>query len=275
MKKIALTLIVLGATLGVALGAKADPAHDLKAFQGYFLKKFPGVKLSEYHNGVYSLPAAKHERAQWEQIMVFPPYELGLEKGKEFWTKHHLATCFRNGGKGVAAHYPYWDARTKEVRTVVNDINSCLVKKGMKRLKNLKSGTMAQTVAYMKSLSNGYKVHINVSAPGMRKMYEEGKKFFWAKRGQLNFACADCHLHAAGKFIGGEVLGPALGHGTGFPVYRSKWGKLGTLHWRYMGCNKQVRAKPLKPQSKEYKALEVYETYMDTGIPLKVPGQRG
>ncbi|MEJ2106432.1 MAG: sulfur oxidation c-type cytochrome SoxA [Acidiferrobacteraceae bacterium] len=275
MKKIATILITLGVVLSVPLAAKADPKSDLKAFQGYFLKKFPGVKLSSFHDGVYALPQDKAARAQWEQIMVFPPYELELAKGKKFWEANGLASCFRNGGKGVAAHYPYWDKRAKEVRTIVNDINSCLVKKGKKAIKDLKKGTMAEVVAYMKSLSNGYKMKIDVSDPGMQAMYEYGKKFFWAKRGQLNFACADCHLHAAGNFIGGEVLGPALGHGTGFPVYRSKWGNLGTLHRRYGGCNKQVRAKPFAAQSKEYKALEVYEMYMDTGIPIKAPSQRG
>jgi hypothetical protein len=40
----------------------------------------------------------------------------------------------------------------------------------------------------------------------------------------------------------------ALGHTTGWPVYRSKWGEMGTLHRRFGGCNKQVRAKPFKAQ---------------------------
>jgi len=70
------------------------------------------------------------------------------------------------------------------------------------------------------------------------------------------------------------VLSPALGHGVGFPTYRSKWGSLGTIHRRYGGCNKQVRAAPLKPQSREYRALELYETYMSTGLPLTAPSQR-
>jgi sulfur-oxidizing protein SoxA len=48
----------------------------------------------------------------------------------------------------------------------------------------------------------------------------------------------------------------------------------GTLHRRYDGCNKQVRAKPFKAQGDEYKALELYEAVMNTGVPLKVPSQR-
>ena len=48
----------------------------------------------------------------------------------------------------------------------------------------------------------------------------------------------------------------------------------GTIHRRYGGCNKQVRAHPFKAQGEEYKALEFYEAVMNTGIPLKVPSQR-
>jgi sulfur-oxidizing protein SoxA len=72
-----------------------------------------------------------------------------------------------------------------------------------------------------------------------------------------------------------DLLSPALGQTSHFPVYRKKWGGLGTLHRRYGGCNKQVRAKPLKAQSAEYRALELYETYMATDLPLTAPGNRG
>ncbi len=56
--------------------------------------------------------------------------------------------------------------------------------------------------------------------------------------------------------IRADKLSPALGHVSHFPVFRSKGGELGTLHRRYGGCNKQVRAKPFPAQSDEYRALE-------------------
>ena len=71
-----------------------------------------------------------------------------------------------------------------------------------------------------------------------------------------------------------ELLGPALGQPTHFPIYRSKWGNMGTLHRRYSGCNKQVRAKPFKNQSDEYRALEYFHTYMSNGIEANGPGAR-
>jgi sulfur-oxidizing protein SoxA len=51
-------------------------------------------------------------------------------------------------------------------------------------------------------------------------------------------------------------------------------GGLGTTHRRYSGCNKQVRAKPFKAQSAEYRALEYFHTYMSNGLVVNGPGAR-
>jgi len=104
--------------------------------------------------------------------------------------------------------------------------------------------------------------------------YERGKKHFYQKRGQLNMACADCHKFYAGNYVRADLLSPALGHLSHFPVYRSKWGGMGTTHRRYGGCNKQVRAKPYKAQSAEYRALEYFHTYMSNGLEVNGPGAR-
>ena len=104
--------------------------------------------------------------------------------------------------------------------------------------------------------------------------YSQGKFHFYSKRGQLNLSCADCHKSNAGNRIRADLLSPALGHVSHFPVYRSKWGGLGTLHRRYGGCNKQVRAKPFPAQSEEYRDLEFFHTYMSNGLPFNGPGAR-
>ncbi|MYD75372.1 MAG: sulfur oxidation c-type cytochrome SoxA, partial [Gammaproteobacteria bacterium] len=89
-----------------------------------------------------------------------------------------------------------------------------------------------------------------------------------------NFSCFDCHGVGAGKSVRLEKLSPALGHVTHWPVYRSKWGAIGTLHRRFGGCNKQVRAKDFKPQGQEYRELEFFLTYMNNGHELNGPGAR-
>ena len=104
--------------------------------------------------------------------------------------------------------------------------------------------------------------------------YNEGKAFYFARRGQLNFSCAHCHFQSAGQHLRTDTLSPALGHATGWPVYRSKWGELGTLHRRFGGCNKQVRAKAFPPQSEEYRNLEYFLTHMANGMEFNGPSAR-
>jgi len=123
--------------------------------------------------------------------------------------------------------------------------------------------------------SRGNKINVQIpDDPKALAAYERGKKHFYAKRGQLNMACADCHVYYAGSRIRADILSPALGQTSHFPVYRSKWGGLGTIQRRYGGCNKQVRAKPFKAQSDEYNALEYFHTYMSNGLDMNGPGAR-
>jgi sulfur-oxidizing protein SoxA len=147
----------------------------------------------------------------------------------------------------------------------------------------VEKGKLAAIIAYMSYTSRGKK--INVVIPNDSRalaIYNRGKTSFYAKRGQLNFSCADCHVYNSGMMARGNLLSPALGHVSHFPVYRKKWefkgkgalGGLGTIQRRYGGCNKQVRAKPFKAQSAEYTALEFFHTYMSNGIKINAPGVR-
>ncbi len=283
MKKILIAAAALAA-LGSAV-AHASPEQDLKQFRNYFFKRFPGVPLQEYANGTYGIDQSR--RIEWEAMEEFPPYEPAVDAGKAAFEKKFAngksyADCFKNGGIGIREEYPYFDEKTGEVRTLEQDINACRVKNGEKPLP-WKKGELAGISAYMGYTSRGKPLHVVIPNDSRAlQWYNRGKTFFYAKRGQLNFSCADCHEYNSGSRIRANVLSPALGHPTHFPVYRKKWeaagsGKwagLGTLHRRYGGCNKQVRAKPFKAQSDTYKSLEYFETYMSNGIKVNAPGVR-
>ena len=264
--------------------AQATPDQDLKEFREHFFKKFPDTPKNDFINGVYSIDPASRE--QWEAFEEFPSYEIFVDKGEELFNKKFangkgFADCFPNYKKGIRQNYPYFDTKSGEVVTLEGAINKCLTDNGEKAYK-WKTGNIAYVSAYLASLSRGNK--LNIKVPNDSKAmaaYNRGKKHFYAKRGQLNISCADCHYHYAGSKIRADILSPALGHPTGFPVYRNKWAGasakgdgMGTLHRRYGGCNKQVRAKPFKAQSDEYKALEYFHTYMSNGLEINGPSQR-
>ena len=271
------TIIVLAGLLFSSL-AVAGPEEDRAAFQKYFIEKFPQTGFSDFVNGVYSIDAAS--RSQWEQIEEFPPYEIAIDEGKALFEKafangKHYADCFANGGIGVRQNYPRFDSERGEVVTLELAINECRIANGEKPLKYGK-GDIASISAYMASTSRGKPVNVEIPADNMAALtaYESGKQYYFSKRGQLNFSCFDCHGVSSGRRARADLLSPALGHPTHFPVYRSKWGAMGTLHRRFKGCNEQVRAKPQKMQGPEYRNLEYFLTYMSNGLAFNGPGAR-
>ena len=276
MKKI-LTALSLATLLAVSYVASATPQQDLEEFQNFYKERFPNTPFEDFVNGVYSIDAASRE--QWEEIEEFAPYELNISKGlvlfnASFANGKTYASCFENGGIGIRQNYPYFDTDRGEVITLELAINECRQANGEKPLK-WKKGHIADISAYMASTSTGKVFDIKIpDDPRALAAYERGKKHFYQKRGQLNMACADCHKFYAGNMIRADLLSPAIGHLTHFPVYRSKWGGLGTTHRRYGGCNKQVRAKPFPAQSEEYRALEYFHTYMSNGLVVNGPGAR-
>lgn len=243
------------------------------------------MPFDNYSNGLYALPGNEEYRASWEGYKDLAPYEVGLDEGKKMWEKPFkngktFASCFRNDGKKIAQNYPYWDEATKMVRTAELDINDCLKKNGEKEFTDLEKdgkarGQLANLVGYFYSMSKGQRIKIDISKPGAIAAYEKGKQYWWAKRGQLNFACADCHMESAGKNLGGnQPLSAALGHTTAWPAQRYDWGRIETIHQRYATCNTQIRAASLKHNGEEYRNVQFYETYNSSGLPLTAPDMR-
>lgn len=278
MRKLVYTLaatVTLGLSSQAALAV--TPEEDLAAFRAYFQERFPTTPFNDYINGVYSIDAASRE--QWEEIEdSFPPYELSIENGETafntpFANGKSYSDCFINDGEGVRQDYPYFDTSSGRVITLESAINECRVSNGEKPLK-YKKGEIANISAYMAYTSRGNVIDVAIPNDDAVAAYEAGKKHYYMKRGQLNLACADCHMYSAGTLLRTEKLSPSLGHVTGFPVYRSKWGELGTLHRRFGGCNEQVRAKAFKPQSDEYRNLEYYLSYMSNGLEVNGPSAR-
>jgi sulfur-oxidizing protein SoxA len=271
-------MVLLALSGGIAISAQATtPDEDLAAFQNYFKTRFPGVLMEEYANGVYAIDPIGREN--WEAIEEFPPYEPFIDDGRDMWE-----TPFANGksykdcfpdGPAMKGKFPHWDKQQGMVVTLPLAINQCREANGEKPLK-YKKGPINNILSYIAYESRDQITNVEIPAddPKALAAYEDGKKFYYTRRGQLNFSCATCHLQNAGMKIRSDILSPALGHTTHFPVYRSKWGTVGTLHRRFTGCNKQVRAKPFKAHGEEYRNLEYFLTYMSNGLPLNGPGAR-
>ena len=254
----------------------ATPEQDVAFFRDFFTSKFPGLPDTEFANGMYAMDEVL--RQNWEQIEEFPPYEPFIEDGETVWNTpfgdgHRYEECF--GQPGVVHNYPQWNREQGEVVTLALAINQCRKKFNTKPLRYGKKEILALQ-AYMAYQSRGNKLNVVVPTDDPRALeaYNEGKRFYFSRRGQLSMACYHCHFDTAGMRIRANVLSPARGQATHWPAYRSKWGGMGGIHRRYRGCNKQVRAKPFAQQSREYRNLEYFHMHLSKGIELNGPGAR-
>jgi len=272
-----LNILIICASFAFINTVSATPEQDKETFQKFYTERFPNISKEDFGNGVYALD--QDAREQWEAMSDFPPYEDSLEEGEElfntpFKNGESYASCFKNEGENIRQNYPKFDEERNTVITLELAINECRIKNGETALPYLK-GDIAKLSAYMAYTSEGSL--INIKAPKGEKAlaaYQAGKQYYYSKRGQLNFSCANCHTEKAGRKARSEMLSPALGHPTHFPVYRLKWANLGTLHRRFTACDKQVRAVPHAGQSESYKNLEYFVTYMSNGLPINGPASR-
>jgi sulfur-oxidizing protein SoxA len=271
---------LIGGALALSISTLAQastPQEDHAAVKKFFAERFPNTDVADYANGVYSVDPVGREN--WEAIEEFPPYEPAIEAGQGMWE-----TPFKNGktykdcfpdGPAIRGHFPHWNKERGMVMTLPLALNECREANGEEPLK-YKKGAIADLLAYISYESRGQVINVEVPEDDPRALaaYEAGKKFYYDRRGQLNFSCATCHMQNSGRQLRADILSPAFGHATHWPVYRSKWGELGTLHRRFSGCNKQVRAKDFKAQGEEYRNLEYFMTYMSNGLEHNGPGAR-
>jgi len=272
-----MTILIVALGAGFAASVLADPDADREALQKYYQTRFPNVDAAEFANGLYAFD--ENAREQWLELEDFPPQEIAIEDGEGYFNTafangQGYADCFANGGIGVRQNFPRFDSASGEVVTLELAINRCREDNGEEPLPWL-VGELAAVSAYMAYTSRGNTTNVTVpDDPRAMQAYESGKRFYYTRRGQLNFACSSCHLQSSGMSLRADTLSTTVGQTTHWPVYRSKWGDIGTLHKRFRECNVQGRARPFEPQSEEFRNLEYFLTVMSNGLKLNGPGSR-
>lgn len=263
-------VVLTGAMFG-SVSALASPEEDREAIVKYYAAKFPNVKFEDYVYGALALDAGS--KAQYDAIMEFPPFDSQVEAGKKMWetplkSGKTYADCLPNGGKNIAGNYPMFDEAKGKVVTLQDVINDCRVANGEAAYKLNDMKTMGTLTAYMRTLSDGMLMNIKVESPKALEAFNDGKKTFFSRKGQLNFACASCHVQNGGNYLRSELISPALGHTVHWPVFRGG-DNLVTLQQRYTGCFRQVRAVPPAQGSTTMNNLEYFHSYISNGLPLK------
>lgn len=171
--------------------------------------------------------------------------------------------------KGASASYPKVDGG--KLITVEHRINECRTQRMKAKAWKWESDEMLGMSALVRMQSRGMPVNVKVDGEAA-PYYAQGKAFYEQRRGQLDLACTHCHVLNNGNMVRSELL--SQGMPNGFPTYRLKWQKLGSLHRRFRGCNKNIRAEPYKQGSPEYTALELFVMSRANGLPVESPSVR-
>ena len=124
---------------------------------------------------------------------------------------------------------------------------------------------MGVVVSYLRSLSDGQKVAVRVPAAGEAR-FEQGRRLYYSRTGQRNYACASCHVIGVGKRFEDTPLSPAIGQATHWPVIRK--GEPVTLQERFRECLELMGAAPFPAGSEELNNLEYFLTYLSNGLPM-------
>ena len=257
--------------VAVSLAARATPEEDRTAVVHTLQQRFPGVPLDDYVLGALMLSPAS--RSHYEDIMAFPPFIADLERGKVLWETpfrngRTYADCLPDGGRMIAGKYPKFDVNEGRVVTFEMALNRCRHDNGEPEYRYDDRATMGLLTAHARSLSDGMRMDIRVEGEAARAKYEDGRRLFYRRIGQMNFSCANCHLDNAGKIMRMETISPVVGQPAHFPIFRGG-DVVYTLQMRYTRCMEQVRAQPFPMGSEAFNNLEYFHSYLSNGLPMQ------
>ncbi len=184
------------------------------------------------------------------------------------------ADCHGDAGeamKGLRAQMPKWSETAGEPWTLEDWINWSRTEHQGAEAWKWESDEMLAMTAFIGLQSRGMPVNVQIDGP-MEEWWERGKELYYTRVGQLDLACYHCHEGNYGNMIRADHL--SQGQVNGFPVYRLKWGKLGSIHRRFKGCMENIRAVPYKRGSDEFTALELYVASRGMGLSVETPSVR-
>lgn len=208
------------------------------------------------------------------------PAMIMVDEGASLWTEvdgeagKSCESCHQDGTetmKGAGAKFPVFNEKLGKLVNLEQQINICRTN-GMKAKPwKWESSQLLAMTTFVRHQSKGMPINVKIDGPAA-PFFEKGKAFFYERRGQLDMACKHCHEDNAGNMIRANLL--SEGQSNGFPTYRLKWQKVGSLHRRFKGCNKQVRATPFDAGSDEYVNLELFLAWRGRGLPVETPAVR-
>lgn len=201
------------------------------------------------------------------------PGFLWVDKGETLFNAGEKAcvTCHTDNLKGASTTFPKVTAQGGLIN-LEGQINLCRVNQQLEAPLPYESDDLLSLTAYIAHQSRGMPNKVKTDGPAAN-FIQQGRDYFFTRRGQMNLACSTCHDKNWGKKLRGDTI--SQGHSNAFPAYRLEWQSLGSLHRRLHDCDTGVRAEPQSFGSDTYTAVELYlAARASDQITVEVPGVR-
>lgn len=208
------------------------------------------------------------------------PGIFAVERGRTLWNAADgtaggsCASCHgaaEDSMRGVAAVYPRYDAARDGIINLELMINRERVERMGAEAYAYESEDLLALTAYVSYQSRGMPRDVDVTGPAAT-FFDEGRAFYFERRGQLDLSCSQCHDDLDGRLLRGDVI--SQGQTNGFPFYRLIWGDMGSTHRMFRWCNEAVRAEPFPLGSDIYLNLELYVAWRGRDLPIETPAVR-
>ena len=174
-----------------------------------------------------------------------------------------------NSFKGLRASMPR--IANGQIETMEDLVNGCRTERMGAESWKWSSKNMTAVTALIGLESRGMPIKVKMDGDAA-EFWQKGKDVYYARVGQLDMSCANCHEENYGNMIRADHL--SQGQINGFPTYRLKNAKLNSIHGRFKGCMKNIRATPYKEGGPEFRALELYLASRGNGLSVETPSVR-
>lgn len=255
--RVAAWLLVCCAASAVAQ-TRAIPATDLRSGSSFGSAELRALQADDFAN----------------------PGMLWVERGQKLWQMpagpagRTCASCHGDPAasmKGVAARYPALDSTTGRVIDLEGRINACRTSRQQAPSLAAESEDLLAFTALIAYHSRGLPLSVTIGE-GARKTFEQGRDLYYARHGQMNLSCADCHERNWGRRLLAETI--SQGHPSAYPAYRLEWQALGSLGRRIRSCLFGIRAQTPPYDDPRLIALELFLAWRADGLPIEAPGVR-
>lgn len=271
-------LTTAAAIIGLAFAAQADENAKLVIDGQTMITKAKAPAFVENLDEIYSGWVFRADETQAVQLDDFEnPGFVFLDQGIDLFNKvdgskgKSCASCHENVEDFAGLRTKMPRMKDGKLQTMEEQVNECRTERMGAEPWKYSGAQMTSVTALIGVQSRGMPVDVAVDGAAA-PFWEKGKEIYYTRYGQLDMACSNCHEDNYDTMIRADHL--SQGQVNGFPTYRLKNAKLNSVQARFKGCMKNVRAKPFKEGSDEFKALELYVASRGNGLSVETPSVR-